>query len=222
MSSTAIVPTERAEQLTLEVRALKSNMIDNLLTLGELMSEAKANNYAEVLGFSSFKAWLDDSGLDMSERQAYYLIKIVDNARSLGIERKQLADSKMSKLKEIFSLSPIDHADKIKDLINKAPELSLEQVRNEVESTKTNAGLEPTTWMNFRVTESQAIMIRSAFEMAALQYGQIVNEETNEVHEASHGTLLADVICNGYMQAALGEEEARRKNEYTNIIDVEN
>jgi hypothetical protein len=221
MHTTALVPVERAKEVTALVKDVKANLVDNLLYLGELLSEAKANSYAEMLGFSSFAEWLDSSGLDMSERQAYYLIKIIDNAKTLGIEKQSLSESKMSSLKEIFSLDPVTHAEQIKELVAKSPEMKLNQVRDEVESIKSGSGLEPTTWLNFRVTDTQALVIRQALGMAGMQYGQLVNPDTQEVTEASNGTLLADVICTTYTQAAQQDETDRREHEYANIINVE-
>ena len=189
---------QRAAQVTDEVRQIKLHLAKSLLYLGQLLSEARRNNYPELLGFSSFGDWLKDSGLDMSERQAYYLIKIVDNAKSLGISREQLEASKMSKLKEIFTLDPVTQGDRIRDLVEASKDLTLEEVRSEINNLRSEVGLEPTTWMNFRVTESQVTAIKFAIEQAQLDYGQNVSE-TGEVTEASNGTLLADVICQGYI-----------------------
>jgi hypothetical protein len=198
ISKTEVVPEQRAVQVTDEVRQIKLHLAKSLLYLGQLLSEARSNNYPEMLGFSSFGDWLKDSGLDMSERQAYYLIKIVDNAQSLGITQEQLEASKMSKLKEIFTLDPATQGDRIRDLVSASQELTLEEVRHEVNSLRSEVGLEPTSWMNFRVTDSQLTAIKFAIEQAQLDYGQNVSE-TGDVTEASNGTLLSDVICQGYL-----------------------
>lgn len=201
INKTEVLPEARATQVTEEVRQIKSHLAKSLLYLGQLLSEARSNNYPEMLGFSSFGEWLEDSGLDMSERQAYYLIKIVDNAKALDIPSEQLEGAKMSKLKEIFALDPSTHGDDIKRLLTASTTMKLEDVRHSVNELRSGVGLEPTSWMNFRVTDSQLAHIHHALEQARMEYGQNENPDTNEVTEAPNGTLLADVICNGYLQS---------------------
>lgn len=191
----------RAETVTLEVRQIKSDLANRLIYLGELLSESRSNGYPEQLGFESFGAWLEDSGLDMSERQAYYLVKIVDNAKQLGIPRKSLEASKMSKLKEIFSLNPDEHGNRMRDLVEASADLKLEEVRQEVATLRSGVGLEPTSWFNFRVTDSQKQQISHALATARMEYGQNVDPNTGDVTEAPNATLLADVICNAYLQS---------------------
>lgn len=189
---------QRAKELTAEVKKIKSNLVNGLLYLGSLLSEARANEYPQVLGYESFGGWLDDSGLDMSERQAYYLIKVVDNAKFLGIETKQLEASKMSKLKEIFSLDPNEFGDKIKDLVAKSPDMKLDEIRYAVGNIRADGGLEPTSWFNLRVTESQKIMLQTALEDAQLVWGQRTLPD-GTVLEATDATLLVDVICSHFV-----------------------
>lgn len=219
-STELVVANSRAIELTNTVKSLKSKLVDNLLHLGELLSEARLNDYPQELGFDSFAEWLEDTGLDMSERQAYYLIKIVDNARSLGIPREQLQQSKMSKLKEIFALDPATQGEQIKQLVAASADMKLKEVRAKVAEARGTAGLEPTTWRNFRVTESQAQVIDFSLANARMDYGQFVDENTGEVTEATDGTLLADVICQGYKDNRDREQSERNQQEYGTVIDV--
>lgn len=220
MTSAIVVSKERATEVTHEIQRIKSSLVDNMLYLGELLSEARANSYPEMLGFQSFGEWLDASGLDMSERQAYYLVKIVDNARALDIGRDTLQKSKMSKLKEIFALDPAENAAQIKDLVERSADMKLDDVRKAVNEIRQKVGLEPTRWQNFRVTDTQAQMIAECLEMARLLYGQVVKDD-GEVVEATDGTLLSDVICPMFLDAAKQELREQRSAEYANIIEVE-
>lgn len=188
----------RAKHVSTEVRKIKAHLVNNLLYLGTLLSEARANDYPQLLGFDTFALWLEDSGLDMSERQAYYLIKIVDGAKQLEIPLPQLEASKLSKLKEIFALDLVTHGDSIKQLVADSAALKLHEVRDRVQALRSEQGLEPTSWLNFRVTESQAGFIHEALAKARMEYGQVVVGD--EVIEATDGTLLADVICTTYIQ----------------------
>jgi uncharacterized protein with ParB-like and HNH nuclease domain len=201
MSSTAIVPTnERAQAVDAQIRELRVNLVDNFLHLGELLSEAKENNYAEALGYDNFAHWLEESGVDMSERQAYYLIKIINNARGLGISREELAGAKMSKLKEIFTLDPETQGDKIKQLVADSGSLKLDDIRERVHQARHADGQERLTWRNFKVSESQAETIDAAVERAKRELGTIIEHDTGEVIEPTDGRALemmaADFLAN--------------------------
>jgi hypothetical protein len=219
MTTALTVSKERASEVTNEIKRIKSSLVDNMLYLGELLSEARANSYPELLGFQSFGEWLESSGLDMSERQAYYLVKIVDNSRALGIDRDLLQASKLSKLKEIFALDPAVNAEQIKELVAQSADMTLDKVRTRVNEIRQKGGLEATRWCNFRVTDTQAEMIANALEMARMLYGQVVLPD-GEVREATDGTLLADVIAPMFLDEAKMQIREQQEDSYA-IIDAE-
>src|SRR6185437_6425653 len=111
------VSNERAAEVLAKISAIKDGITETAFELGDLLSEVRKNEYHSVWGFPSFGEWLGQSGLDMSERTAYYLVKIVDTSKALGISRDQLKAVKMSKLKAIFTLDANEHAEEIKALV---------------------------------------------------------------------------------------------------------
>lgn len=197
MTSELAVQTDRAKEVFSTIKGIKTHLSDNLLTLGELLSEARGNGYAELMGYDSFGTYLEATELDMSERQAYYLIKIIDNSKALGIGRDQLKASKMSKLKEIFSLDPNAHADQIKQLVAESADSKLEEVKAAVERIRSDGQTEPTTWRNFRVTESQAQVINQAIDQVKEDYGDVINGSTGEIEVVSDSRAL-ELICVEY------------------------
>jgi hypothetical protein len=187
----------RAKEVFTTIKGIKTHLSDNLLTLGELLSEARSNGYAELMGYDSFGSYLEATELDMSERQAYYLIKIIDNSRTLGITRDELKASKMSKLKEIFSLDPAVHGNDIKQLVAESADSKLEEVKAAVERIRSDGKTEATTWRNFRVTESQAQVIDQAIEQVKEDYGDVVNGSTGEIENVSDSRAF-ELICIEY------------------------
>jgi hypothetical protein len=198
VSEALAVSSVRVEEVKQRISQLKSNLVENMLELGELFSEAKHNEYPQLWGHNGFDDWLDASGLDVSRRTAYYLIKIVDNSRQLGIGREQLAKTKISHLKEIFTLNPETRADDIKLLVDKCPEMSLDEVRDAIGGLRQKDGEERLTWRNFRLTDSQAEVVDSATERAKLEFGQTIDSSTGEIMDISDGQAVT-LICGDYL-----------------------
>lgn len=188
------ITVTRAQEVFAQARQIKANLIDNLLFLGELLSEAKRDEHYVVLGHGSFRSWLEAAELDMSETQAYYLARIVDKARQLGIPREQLAASKISKLKEIFTLDSETQADQIKQLVSDSSHLDLNQIREQVQAARVDDGEERLTWRNFRLTESQAAIVDQAVNRVKEEYGNTIDSETQELVDISDGRAM-ELIC---------------------------
>jgi hypothetical protein len=192
--STAIVSSSRAHEVREQINQLKSNMLENMLDLGELLAESRDNDYPAHWGFSTFEDWLLNSDLEMGKRTAYYLMKIVDTSRALGIPREELKKSKISKLKEIFVLDAKTHAAEIKQLVADSSTQSLDEVRERVGTIREKHGHEPLTWRNFRVTASQAEIIDQAVERARNEYGHTIDGDTGELLDISDSKAL-EIIC---------------------------
>lgn len=175
-------------------------MVGNMLYLGDLLSEAKQENYAHQWGFNNFDEWLKSSGLEVGRSTAYYLIKIVNKSRELGIPREQLLKSKISHLKEIFSL-PIERGEEIKQLVSNSPEMSLGEVSEAVANVRVEQGLERMVWRNFRVTEDAAReIIDPAIERCKSEHGSTVDSSTGEIVDISDGKALM-LICADFLSA---------------------
>ncbi len=191
---------ERAIEVRTKIDALRVNMFDGLLDIAELLAEARRGDYHIHYGFPRFGDWVEQgSGLDMSERTAYYLIKIVENAKLLGISREELRAAKLSKLKEIFSLDAEVHGDEIKLLVGEAKESSLDDIRTKVQKIKSGGGEEPFVFLTIKVPMSvKENYIDPAFELIRRQYGDRKDAAGNPV-DITSGVCM-EYLCQAFVQ----------------------
>lgn len=130
MTSMSLADHRQSDVLN-AILEIKSSLIERSLELGALLIEAKENDYHLAWGHPTFRSWLEhDSGLDMSERQAYYLMAVVKRSNELGIPQETLRKVKLSKLKVIMSLPAETDPQTIIDLVNEAENASLETVKD--------------------------------------------------------------------------------------------
>lgn len=200
----------RADIVLSKINSLKSALNENILDLGELLSEVKSKQHYQAWGYDSLDSWIEHSGLDMGTRHAYYIIKIVDTAKELGIPKDELAKVKMSKLKAIFSLKGEDKA-KIKELVGQAETMPLEDVQKAVQKVKDkDRAWEDKTWRNFHLFVSQAEVVDKALERAKMESGSLVDANTGEVVDISDNTAL-ERVCADYL-ASPNETEYEYEN----------
>lgn len=129
--TTAIVQSEaRQSEVLTAIFNIKSSLVERSLELGELLVEAQDNEYHLDWGYPTWRAWFENSGLDMSERQGYYLMNVVRRSRSLGVPKDSLRKVKLSKLKVIMSLPSETDPEKIKGLVVDAETASLDTVKS--------------------------------------------------------------------------------------------
>lgn len=203
--ATAIVAgatPEHIEAIRSKVDEIKKNISVQFMDLGELLGEIKDGGYHVTWGFLNFGLWLKQSGLDLGESAAYYLIKIVRNAKVLGVPRDELQQVKLSKLREINRLDPKTHSKQMKKLIKACTpdkdgnEMSLEDVRLNVQ--KVEAGLKEGddetnidlfVFMTIKVTTTQKQVIEDAVELVRAKHGDTVDSDGNPV-EISIGRAI--------------------------------
>jgi hypothetical protein len=183
-----------------KIQNIKSRMLDGMLDLGELLFEARANSYHLNWGFTSFGEWVEQgSGLDMKERSAYYLISITEKSRQLGITREYLRESKLTKLREIFTLDADTHGETIKKLVADSATLTLEAVRDVVTTIKLGEGLDPVIHRTFSFGKSAyEATIKPAIERMTMEYGDTIDAHTHEVMDITPGKAL-EMICADYL-----------------------
>lgn len=127
----------RAEACSEQIKRLGNNLVVSSLALGRLLREFRDNHYASALGYGRFGDWVEEaSGLDMSERNAYDLIAVVEKSTLFGITDEQLHAVKLSKLKSIFSLPADTDPEVVKGLLQEAETKPLSQVQREVGKLK--------------------------------------------------------------------------------------
>jgi len=211
---TAIEKSEnRAVAVLNEIEVIKKNVVENVFRLGELLSEIRNSAIYQYWGFDNFGKWVEKSGLDMSERQAFYLIRIIENAKTLGIDSNNLKKVKLSKLKEIFTLDPAKDAKEIEFLIEKGKTESLDAIREQVQAIQNGPGEDTYTYLNLKISKkAKQEIIDPAIEIARREYGSTVNLETGDPVDISLGRAI-ELICADYKADPNHQEQP--------VIDVE-
>lgn len=195
-----VVAPGRALEVKIEIERLRGNLHDGLFDLAELLAEARKNAYHQDYGFSRFGEWVEQgSGLDMSERTAYYLVRLIENAKELGIPRSQLRAAKMSKLKEIFALDHHVHGDAMRQLVGECQYLPLLEVRERINKIKAVEGVEPYVYVTLKIPKSvKEQTVDPAFELVRRQYGDARDPLTGEVMDVSDSKCI-EFICTNYI-----------------------
>ena len=206
------------ESVRKKIEEIRKSISGRFFDLGELLSEIKEGGFHMTWGYANFGEWLEKSGLDMSERSAYYLIKIVAMGKELNIPREKLESVKISKLREIASLDPKKDGKKIRKLIDSCVpdkdgnEMSLEDVRQNV--AKVRAGddkIETFVFMTIKVTKTcKEEVIDPAIELVRAQHGDTV-DSSGSPQEISPGRAI-ELILTDYLagadEAPVAREEA--------------
>jgi hypothetical protein len=129
--------TPRHEVVLQQIMQLKSDIMERSLELGRLLREARDNDYHLAWGYSRFGVWVElASGLDMSERHAYDLIKVVERSEVLGIPDDVLTRVKISSLKAIMSLPDTTDPERVRELVHEAETMRVKDVQAVVGAIK--------------------------------------------------------------------------------------
>lgn len=179
---------ERAGEVLKRLGEIKEGIISNYWDLCDLLHEASEGDYHNVWGYDRFDVWVEQaSGLDISARQAFYLITIKRKADLLGLTRDQLKDCKLSKLKEIFSLNVDKYKDDILDLLQNK-DLPLDEVRSKVKKLK---GIEDEemVYKTIKIPTLAWETIQNALDLVRSKHGSTTNE-FGEVVEIPDGRAL--------------------------------
>lgn len=133
MSNKANVSTkQRANVVLKEIKVVTSRIASDYLTLGRLLAEAFDGGYYLMWGHTSFEAWFDGQNFDFEFRKAQYLMAITRKSAVLKLEDEDLQQCGLSRLREIFTLSPETHAKDIRRLVKSSPEQHMEDVKGAV------------------------------------------------------------------------------------------
>lgn len=194
----------RPDEVLNQIREIKTRLTDGIFELADLLAETKQEAYYEDWGYDSFGEWINTSGLDMSERQAYYYIAISEKSKALGITREQLKQSSMTKLKSIFSLGTEEHAEEIKALVLASHTDTHEKIERKVNRIKAVDGREPMCNKTFSFTESgYENTVKGAIELMQQEYGDTIDSSTGEFVDITPGKAI-EMICADYMAGGVG------------------
>lgn len=185
----------RADVVLEQILSIKSTLMKRYLELGRLLREARDNDYAPQWGFVRFGDWVEQgSGLDISARSAYDLIKLIEQSERLSLSDESLERVKISKLKAIFTLKDGEMTDdEIRALVTTAETSSLKSITAEVNRAK------QVEWehRNYKFDKSgYKNNIAPAIERAKREHGDTLNDE-GENAEISDSKAI-EYICADY------------------------
>lgn len=196
---------KRAVELNDRLAQLSDQQEDNFFDVCDLLHEAHEKSYHLDLGYVRFDDWIIAANIDMSVRQARYLINIESKTLRLGVSRELLKAVKISKMKEVFSLNPDEHSSAMVTLLEEAPNLTLDQVKAKVAALKTEAGEDVMLHMTIKYPESARQVIDEAFERCRRESGDYQTQQ-GDVVELSNGTVL-ERICAEFISGSNTTED---------------
>lgn len=196
----------RAASVRRELLRLTSGISHSDFDLGELLLEARENNYIAAWGFSSLYEYAKQE-LGLKKRKTDYLTRITKVTRQVGLQRKTYEPAGITKLREVTRLNPEgtywnvdekkseDLAEHIVRLILDHDKLNAEQVKLEVARLMGQSGKDR------RVTRSYSTDITSwenvispAIELARRMLGSKGRDDEGNAVEYSEGACY-EVIC---------------------------
>ena len=157
---------QRANAVRKALSVLSEDIKSATFDTAILLYEARVNNYAPGWGYTTVIEY-GEKELGLKERKVQYLIRMVRVCNAVGISRKVYEPVGVSKLREITTLdfnanyhNPKTHAvepmaDHIRLLIDIAPGISYEKVKEKVAVLKGEVGENARVWVpSFWVTQS--------------------------------------------------------------------
>lgn len=187
----------RAVEVKEQLSQIKHTIEDTFFVLCDLLREAKEEALYEYWGFTRFDDWVSTaSGLDISPRQAYYLVSVSKKSEQLGLTKDQMKLARVSKLKSILSLDIDQFHDEMIDLVNDAPIYTLEEINAKVAALKAGEGHEPTMYMTLKLNASIKETVHKAFELARNMYG--TNDNQGDPIDISDSKCM-ELICQSYV-----------------------
>ena len=154
--------------------------------------------------------------LPFKTRKIQYMVRIIDIMDQVSLERPDYEDVGIAKLREITSLDVTDEngdpavfddedgkthfiKDIITGLVEKAPGMDLEEIKNYVRIIKGFTGDNDTAWLNICVNR-QALeqTIQPALNLSKQNLGTAKKDEEGQSQDYSEGKAL-EVICIEYL-----------------------
>jgi hypothetical protein len=204
-----------------QIEALTKVVSLSSLDLAELLSEAKRELYHIRWGFPNFDDYVVQAQLGIGKRQAAYLINIYNGAETLGIPREALEAAGISKLKLIFTLDMEQYGELIRDLVQRAPGMTVEQVSDEVKQLK-EAGEDNFSWINAPVLrEDKDGTYAEAISFTRTREGQTIDVKSQQGKDLSEGACIV-VWAQNYMQDPNNEmSELGEMGDFEDAIELD-
>ena len=195
----------RAKKIRKAIENLLTTVKKSTFDVAELLYEVKRKRYYQGWGFDSFKSYIEQ--LDIKQRKANYLVRIVEVCDEVAVPRDMYEPIGLSKLREITSLEPsqiyqneatgeaVPMRDIIVGMLDKAPEMSLTEIKETVKGLKGLTGEDELVWINVcvkRIVRDE--VIQPALELAKNAIGSVGRDDEGNAIDASDGRAL-EMIC---------------------------
>jgi hypothetical protein len=198
-----------------ELEKLIHTINTSTFDVADLLHTVKSKGYYKAYGFNTFLEYLAE--LDIKTRKAQYLVRIVDIMTEVCVPREIYQPVGIAKLREITSLDTHDSngdevfwdnpetgeslkmRDIIVGLVEKAPTMTLSELKEYVKLLKGLVGENDLTWLNISVnTQALQQTILPAFHLAKQNLGSSYKDEEGMSHDYSDGKAL-EMICAEYL-----------------------
>lgn len=193
-----------SKQTRRELERLVKHLTQSKFQVGRLLHTIKKNGYYD--GYTTFQDYVKT--LDIKVRTAQYLRRIAEVTEYLSVKPEVYEPVGIGKLREICSLDYMGEwvdpegtthliASFIFDMINKANEMTLEDIKAHVRVLKNISPDEEMVGMHFYVSRQvQEQVVTPAIELARKQIGSTHRDEEGIAVDASDGACLEIVSVN--------------------------
>lgn len=189
-----------------QINALIKGMNSNTFDLAELLHEVKSKKYFEPWGYDTFSAYAKE--LDLKPAKSYYLVRMVEVMNAASIPRATYEPVGIAKLRFITALEPsataeVDGQPKpmveaIKGIVDKAKDLTLDEIKTAVSALQGLTGDDAIVWVNFAMKHSAREIWRKAVELARKNIGSVGKDAEGMAKDASEGAC-AEVLAIDYI-----------------------
>lgn len=189
-----------SSKLRTQLESLITTVNKSQFDIGELLSKVKHGGHYQP-EFNTFQEYT--RSLDIKPRKAQYLVRITDVMSEVGVTRAQYEPVGTAKLREITSLDPAGTwvnpetheitalKDFIVGFVDKAKELSLDEVKQHVRTLKGFVGENDLVWENFCITRLvKTNIVDPAKELARKNIGSVGKDDEGMSKDASDGACL--------------------------------
>lgn len=173
----------RAEYVRQAIAESKGKLDSGFVDLAYLLLEAQEKNFHILWGYNTFGDWVEHgSGLDISARQGFNLLKIAKQSEYLGFQRDHLLKVGVSKVTEIMKLCDKVSDSIMYDVMEQAVDMKLPEVRARVRELLAVEGEPIPEYLTLKLLPESKEVFDQAVELVRRQYGDtIVNGEVVEV-----------------------------------------
>src|ERR1700722_4371882 len=195
---------------------LSGTISTNTFDVGELLHEADTSGYLASWGFKNLGDYAEKE-LGIKERKAQYLVRIIRVCREVGLTRAQFEPAGVSKLREITRLDPKQSwfnpdskeneplDDHIIDLIVEAPDLTREEVTEEVLKLQGMVGEDRPVVRSYSATKSAwENVIKRAMELMRAKLGSSGRDDQGMAKEYPDGVCI-EMICSDWLAGVESE-----------------